>query len=67
MIENKKRLNDFYQGLIRDEKLSYKEALRIYEMLLKEAISLGAISSKTMKEGLDVDIRVAKIINSLRQ
>lgn len=65
MIKNEKKLNNFYQGLIREEKLSYKEALRIYEMLLKEAISLGVISSKTMKESLEVDIKVAKIINSL--
>ncbi len=45
------------------ENLSYKEALTIYEMLHKEAVSLGAINSENILDGLDVDLRIARAIN----
>ena len=63
MIQNRKKLDEFYRKLDAQENLSYKEALAIYEMLHKEAVSLGAISSENILDGLDVDIRIAKAIN----
>jgi hypothetical protein len=65
MIRNKRKLNQFYRKLIEGEKISHKEALRIYEALHKEAVSLGAISSENILEGLEVDLRIAKAINGL--
>jgi len=65
MVKNKRKLNRFYKKLMEKENISYKKALSIYEALLKEAISLGAINSKNILDGLDVDIRIAKAINGL--
>jgi hypothetical protein len=63
MIQNRHKLDEFYRKLDAEESLSYREALAIYEMLHKEAVSLGAINSENILDGLEVDIRIAKAIN----
>ena len=65
MIRNKRKLNRFYRKLMEEENISHKEALRIYEALHREAVSLGAISTENILEGLEVDLRIAKAINGL--
>jgi hypothetical protein len=65
MIRNKRKLDKFYRELEAKEKLSYKAALRIYEALHKEALSLGVINSDNILDGLEVDLRIAKAINGL--
>ncbi len=65
MIRNKPKLDKFHRKLIKEENLSYKKALAIYEALHKEAVSLGIISSENILEGLDVDLRIAKTVNGL--
>ena len=61
MIQNRRTLDEFYRKLDAQEKFSNKDALAIYEMLLKEAVSLGAISSENILEGLEVDLRIKAI------
>jgi len=63
MIQNRHKLDEFYRKLSVEENLSYKQALAIYEMLHKEAVSLGAINSENILDGLEVDLRIAKAIN----
>ncbi len=58
-------MNKFHQKLIKEENISYKKALSIYEALHKEAVSLGVISSENILEGLEVDLRIAKTVNGL--
>ena len=58
-------MNKFHQKLIKEENLSYKKALFIYEALHKEAVSLGVFNSQNILEGLEVDLRIAKAINGL--
>jgi len=65
VVKNKHRLNKFYQKLIERENISHKQALSIYEALYNEAVSLGAINSKNILEGLEVDLKIAKAINGL--
>jgi hypothetical protein len=65
MIRNSKKVDEFYRKLDAEEKLSYAQALAIYEMLHKEAVSLGAISSENILEGLEVDIKTARAINKV--
>jgi hypothetical protein len=43
MIKNPQILAKFEDEEIRKEKLSYKEALRIFEAMWKEAVSLGVL------------------------
>ena len=66
MITNKVMLEEFYNELDRNEKLSHKEALAIFEALHKEAVSLGVINHENMMEGIEVNIRIAKAINSVK-
>ncbi len=65
MIRKKPKLNKFHQKLIKEENLSYKKALSIYEALHREAVSLGIINSENILEGLEVDLRIAKTVNGL--
>jgi len=65
MIRNRHKLNKFYQKIIKEENLSHKKALFIYEALHKEAVSLGIINSENILEGLEVDLRIAKTVNGL--
>ncbi len=63
MIQNRHILDEFYRKLDAEEKLSYKEALAIYEALHREAVSLGAISHDNIWDGFEVDLRIARAIN----
>jgi len=65
MIKNKTKLDKFHKKLIKEENLSHKKALSIYEELHKEAVSLGIINSENILEGLEVDLRIAKTVNGL--
>lgn len=66
MISNQLRLHKFQQKLIKRENLSFKKALRIYEALHQEAVSLGIINDKNILYGLEADLRIARILNSYK-
>ena len=65
MIQNRHKLEEFQRKLDTEESLSYIKALAIYEMLHKEAVSLGAINSGNILDGLEVDLRIAQAINKV--
>ncbi|MCG2708980.1 MAG: hypothetical protein L6246_01485 [Thermodesulfovibrionales bacterium] len=64
MVKNPKLLIRFENEELRKEKLSYKEALKIFEAMWKEAVSLGIFPPKDPLDGIEDDIRLAKILNS---
>ena len=66
MIQNKVRLDEFNKNLIKQEKLSHKEALSIFESMYKEALELGIFKPENILEGLETDIRIAKALNGLK-
>jgi len=51
--------------ILRNEKLDVKKKFKILEALYKEAVALGVFPLKDSLEGLEVDIRIAKVINSV--
>ncbi|UCG59121.1 MAG: hypothetical protein JSU70_06355 [Phycisphaerales bacterium] len=65
MIRNGPKLNAFCRKLIEREDITHKQALAIYEALHKEAVSLGAINSGNILDGLEVDLRIARAVNGL--
>lgn len=65
MIRNKFKLVKFYQRLIEKEDISFKKALLVYEALHKEAVSLRVINSKNILDGLEIDLKIAQVINGL--
>ena len=67
MIKNPDILEQLERKVIRKEKLSFEQALTIFEAMWKEGVNLGVLPSKDPLEGIDVDIRVARILNCLKK
>ncbi len=56
------KLNDdiaLHQG-----KLTHAQAMKIFVSLWEEGVSLGVLPPKDHLEGIDTDIRLAKVLNS---
>ena len=66
MIRDRNKLEEFERKLLKTESLPYEKALAVYEALFREAVSLGVISADNILEGIEVDIKVATIINQLK-
>jgi hypothetical protein len=64
MIKDTKILRKFENNLLRNEQLSYSEALKIFEALWNEAVTLGVLPSKNPLDGIDVKIKITEILNS---
>jgi hypothetical protein len=65
MVKNIKKINAFYKNILAGEKLSYEKSLAICESLYQEARALNVVNSRNVLDGIDVDIRIAGILNSL--
>ena len=64
MIKNAELIAELEKEDIRDEKLTYQEALKIFESMWQEGISLGVLPLKDPLEDISSDIRIAMILNS---
>ena len=47
------------------EKLSFKDALKIFEAMWREALALGSIKNSDWLNDIKKEIRIAKIINGI--
>ena len=65
MIKNKKLLEQFERGFKKREKPDYQQNMKIFEGMYKEALYLNAIPLKDPLDGLEVDIKIARVINSV--
>jgi len=63
MIKDVEVLRRFEQEETQKKKLSYQEALKIFEALWREALALGVLPPKDPFEGIEVDIRIARFLN----
>jgi hypothetical protein len=66
MIKDKKAWEEFERKLIRDTKADYNTNLRIFEELLAYAKLLGKFPPDDPLEGIESDIRTARILNSVK-
>ncbi len=65
MIKNAKLLKDFEDRLIRDDgKPDFERAMKLFSAMWSEALSLHVLPPKEPLEGIEVDIRIAKVLNS---
>jgi hypothetical protein len=65
LIKNADLLKKLEDGFIRETgRLTHAQSLRIFEALWKEGMRLGVLPPKDPWEGIEVDIQVAKILNS---
>ncbi len=65
MVKNGEALRNFELDLVRKSKASFFHNLRLVEALYEEAVLLGAFPPGDTLDGLDVDIEVARVINSV--
>lgn len=66
MVTNSKKLAELEKKLLEGEHLSYKKKLKLYDALFKEAVSRGIFTHENIMDGVEVNIRIAKAINSLK-
>ncbi len=65
MIKNPERVDALEREFIKSStQPDFQKALEVFTALWKEAVSLGVLPPKNPLEGIEVDIRVAKILNS---
>jgi len=65
MVRGKKALQEFEANFNRkSERLSYKQAMTLFVAMWLEARRMGILPLKNPLEGIEVDIEVARILNS---
>jgi hypothetical protein len=67
MIKNPKKLREFERNLIIEDKTSISQKFRLMDALFEEARALRIFPLKDPLEGLDTDIKVAKVVNRVRK
>jgi hypothetical protein len=65
-IKDTRLLAEFEENELRKEKPNYANALRLFEAMWKEAMLLGVLPLKDPLEGIEVDIKIARILNDVR-
>jgi hypothetical protein len=63
VIKDAKFFSEFNDSQMRQEKLDYASSLRVFGEMWKEGILLGVLPLKDPLEGIEVDIRIARILN----
>ena len=64
MIKNHHLLRELEKEFIAREKIPYRKSLRLFEAMWMEGVHLGVLPPGDPLEGLDVDIRIARVLNS---
>jgi hypothetical protein len=64
MIKNPEMLRKFEKEDLRNQKSDYLQALKIFEALWNEGVTLGVLPLKDPLENIETDIRIARILNS---
>ena len=63
MIKESGLLEEFNRDEIKRGKPDYLSALRLFEGMWREGMALGVLPLKDPLEGIDVDIRIAWMLN----
>ncbi|MEW6417296.1 MAG: hypothetical protein AB1480_04155 [Nitrospirota bacterium] len=64
MIKNVQIIDHMEKDFISRQKLSYKQSLQIFEAMWNEGIRLNILPPKKALDGIEVDIKIAKVLNS---
>ncbi len=65
MIKNSKALQQFEHEITKKESVNILRNFRLVEAMHKEAMFLGVFPLKDPLSGIEVDIAIAKVINSV--
>jgi hypothetical protein len=67
MTKNGNKLRSFERELAKKGKVDFQANLGLSEAMFAEAIALGTFPMKDPLSGIDVDVRIAKAVNSVRK
>ncbi len=65
MIKNAEKLQKFEDELTRKGNIDITQNFRLVEAMYEEAVLLGVFPLKNPLDGIEVDIKIAKVINSV--
>lgn len=65
MITNRREVEKFERELLRNEKVDVKKNISIINAMYEEAVALGVLPLKDPLEGLEVDIKIAQVVNNV--
>ena len=64
MIKNPHLVRELEAEFLAREEMPYRKALHIFESLWQEGVTLGVLPPEDPSEGLEVDLRIARVLNS---
>lgn len=67
MIKNREQIQKFERELLRKEKIDVTKNFQIVDAMYHEAVELGIIPKKNPLDGLEIDIKIAKIVNYVQE
>jgi len=67
MVKNPEKLRAFEDELLKAEKVDIARNFKIIDALYEEACALGVFPPGNPLEGLEVKIRIARTVNSVRR
>ncbi len=65
MVKNGEAVHRLEKSMIRREKPDYSKNIRLVEAMYEEAVELGAFPPQDKLSGIDIDIKIARAINSV--
>lgn len=66
MIRNGEKLARFEADYLKQAGVDYARNLSIMDAMWEEAVALGVLPPEDPMEGIEVDLRVARIVNGVR-
>lgn len=67
MIRNSKILHEFEKELIKKDKADVMKNFNIVDSMYDEAVALGVIPMKNPLDGLEIDLKIAKVVNHVSE
>jgi len=65
MVKDHALFRKFEDSFIREEgKLTFEYSMKLFTAMWNEGLRLGILPSKDPLGGIDVDVRIAKVLNS---
>ncbi len=65
MIKNPEIMAQFEKAFLKENgRIPFAHAMKLFAAMWQEAITFGIFPSKEPMEGIDVDIKIAKVLNS---
>ena len=65
MIKNPTAFKEFENNFLKNRgHVTHEQALKLFTAMWEEARTLGILPARDPLEGIDVDIRIAKVLNS---